>query len=117
MAQEKELCIQEMARRICERRKQLRLTQEELAEMSDMTTQAVSYAESGKRAMRPDSLRKLAAALCVSADYLLTGDIVDLYAVHLKPNCCVACFNCVRFTPSLPMCTTCPTSTISTSNP
>ena len=31
----------------------------------------------GKRAMRPDSLRKLAAALCVSADYLLTGDIVD----------------------------------------
>ena len=45
--------------------------------MSDMTTQAVSYAESGKRAMRPDSLRKLAAALCVSADYLLTGDIVD----------------------------------------
>ena len=63
MAQEKELCIQEMARRICERRKQLRLTQEELAEMSDMTTQAVSYAESGKRAMRPDSLRKLAAAL------------------------------------------------------
>ena len=77
MAQEKELCIQEMARRICERRKQLRLTQEELAEMSDMTTQAVSYAESGKRAMRPDSLRKLAAALCVSADYLLTGDIVD----------------------------------------
>lgn len=77
LAQEKELCIQEMARRICERRKQLRLTQEELAEMSDMTTQAVSYAESGKRAMRPDSLRKLAAALCVSADYLLTGDIVD----------------------------------------
>lgn len=67
----------DMARRICERRKQLRLTQEELAEMSDMTTQAVSYAESGKRAMRPDSLRKLAAALCVSADYLLTGDIVD----------------------------------------
>lgn len=42
---------------------------------------------------------------------------IDLYAVHLKPNCCVACFNCVRFTPSLPMCTTCPTSTISTSNP
>lgn len=40
-----------------------------------------------------------------------------LDAVHLKPNCCVACFNCVRFTPSLPMCTTCPTSTISTSNP
>ena len=45
------------------------------------------------------------------------GKYEYLYAVHLKPNCCVACFNCVRFTPSLPMCTTCPTSTISTSNP
>lgn len=44
-------------------------------------------------------------------------NMLNLYAVHLKPNCCVACFNCVRFTPSLPMCTTCPTSTISTSNP
>lgn len=44
---------------------------------SDMTPQAISYAESGKRAMRPDSLLKISAALCVSADYLLTGDIVD----------------------------------------
>ena len=57
-------------------------TQEELAEMSDMTTQAVSYAESGKRAMRPDSLRKLAAALCVSADYLL--DLTDSLSPYSK---------------------------------
>lgn len=45
------------------------------------------------------------------------AETVVQYLKHLKPNCCVACFNCVRFTPSLPMCTTCPTSTISTSNP
>lgn len=77
MAQDKEVCLQAMARRIVERRKQLGLTQEELAEKSDMTPQAISYAESGKRAMRPDSLLKISAALYVSADYLLTGDIVD----------------------------------------
>ena len=53
------------------------LTQEALAELCDTTTQFVSYAETGKRAMRPENLMKLAAALNVSTDYLLTGDIVD----------------------------------------
>ena len=56
MAQDKEVCLQAMARRIVERRKQLGLTQEELAEKSDMTPQAISYAERGKRAMSPDAL-------------------------------------------------------------
>ena len=77
MSEDKEPCTKETARRICERRKQLGLTQEALAEKCDLTPQAVSYAESGKRAMRPESLMKLAKALDVSADYLLTGEIID----------------------------------------
>ena len=60
-----------------ERRKKLGLTQEQLAERSEVTTQFVSYAESGKRAMRAENLMKIAAALEVSTDYLLTGDIID----------------------------------------
>lgn len=60
-----------------ERRKKLGLTQEALAELSGLTTQFVSYAESGKRAMRPENLMKISAALGVSTDYLLTGDIID----------------------------------------
>lgn len=72
-----ELCLQEIGQRIIERRKKLRLTQEALAEKGDVTTQFVSYAESGKRAMRPENLMKIAAALEVSADYLLTGEIID----------------------------------------
>ena len=60
-----------------ERRKKLGLTQEALGEMSGLTTQFVSYAESGKRAMRPENLMRMAAALGVSTDYLLTGDIID----------------------------------------
>lgn len=72
-----ELCLQEIGKRIIERRKKLNLTQEALAEKADVTTQFVSYAESGKRAMRPENLMKISAALNVSADYLLTGDIVD----------------------------------------
>lgn len=77
MMQDKDLCLQEIGQRIIERRKKLGLTQEALAEKGDMTTQFVSYAESGKRAMRPENLKKISEALEVSADYLLTGDIVD----------------------------------------
>lgn len=72
-----ELCLKEVGKRITERRKALGLTQEALAEKSEVTTQFVSYAESGKRAMRPENLMKIAAALGVSTDYILTGDIID----------------------------------------
>ncbi len=71
------LCMEEVGKRVMERRKQLGLTQEQLAERSEVTTQFVSYAESGKRAMRAENLMKIAAALEVSTDYLLTGDIID----------------------------------------
>ena len=43
-----ELCLQEIGKRIMDRRKKLGLTQEALAEKGDVTTQFVSYAESGK---------------------------------------------------------------------
>ena len=60
-----------------DRRKKLGLIQEALAEKGKVTTQFVSYAESGKRAMRPENLLKISSALEVSADYLLTGEIID----------------------------------------
>lgn len=74
---ETDICLVEIGNRITERRKALGWTQEELAEKADLTPQFVSYAESGKRAMRPENLLKLSKALNVSADYLLTGDIVE----------------------------------------
>lgn len=74
---ENELLLQQIGKRIIERRKKLGLAQEALAEKGDMTTQFVSYAESGKRAMRPENLLKISSALGVSADYILTGEIVD----------------------------------------
>ena len=72
-----EMKLIEIGNRITERRKQLGLTQEALAEKGNMTPQFVSYAEAGKRAMRPENLLKISSALEVSADYLLTGEIVD----------------------------------------
>jgi len=70
------LCIQEVGKRIQDRRKQIGMTQEMLAEMCNLTPQFVSYAESGKREIKICSLQKLASALNTSTDYLLTGDIV-----------------------------------------
>lgn len=75
--QDKKLCLQEIGQRIIECRKKLGFTQEALAEKGDMTPQFISYAESGKRAMRPENLLKISSALGVSADYLLTGEVVD----------------------------------------
>lgn len=72
-----ELCLQEIGKRIMDRRKKLGLTQEALAEKGEVTTQFASYAESGKQAMRPENLLKISSALEVSADYLLTGEIID----------------------------------------
>lgn len=72
-----DICLQDIGNRITELRKRLGWTQEELAEKADLTPQFVSYAEAGKKAMRPENLLKLSKALNVSADYLLTGEIVD----------------------------------------
>ena len=52
-----EICLVEVGNRIMQRRKSMGLTQEALAEKADLTTQFVSYAESGKRAMRPEKQR------------------------------------------------------------
>jgi len=69
--------LHEIGIRIMNRRKEMGLTQEGLAEKSDLTPQFISYAETGQRAMRPENLMKLANSLEVSTDYLLTGDIID----------------------------------------
>ena len=74
---ENEKWLQIVGQRITARRKKLGWTQEELAEKGNLTPQFVSYAESGKRAMRPENLLKISSALGVSADYLLTGEIID----------------------------------------
>lgn len=69
--------LQQMGGRIISRRKQLRLTQEELAEAAGVTPQTISTAELGKKALRPANIIKICAALEISPDYLLLGRISD----------------------------------------
>lgn len=66
-----------MGKRIVERRKQLGLSQEELAVRAYISTATLSTAERGIKEMRCENLQRISSALQVSADYLLTGDMVD----------------------------------------
>ena len=80
--------LKEMGKRLVERRKQLRLTQEEVAERADLTTQTISTAETGKKALRPANIISICAALDISPDYLLLGKISgeDLSILKRFPN-------------------------------
>lgn len=72
-----ETLLTEMGVRLAERRKQRKLTQEQLAEMASTTTQTISTAETGRKALRPENILKLCQALEISPDYLLLGTISD----------------------------------------
>ncbi len=65
--------LKTMGQRILLRRKALRMTQEELAEKIDVSTQMISNLELGKKAIRPENLAKVCEILELSADFVLTG--------------------------------------------
>lgn len=67
--------LKQIGYRILSRRKQLRMTQEELAEKAGITPQTVSSAELGKKALRPENIIRISSALGISTDYLLLGEI------------------------------------------
>lgn len=69
--------LQQIGKRILERRKQLRLTQEELAELAGITPQTISSAELGKKALRPENIIRICSALKISTDNLLLGKVTE----------------------------------------
>ena len=52
-------------------------TQEKLAERAGLTSQTISTAETGTKALRPWNIVKLCSAMEISADYLLFGKTSD----------------------------------------
>lgn len=72
-----ETLLEEMGRRLTNRRKQLRMTQEEVAERAGLTCQTISTAETGRKALRPENIVKLCCALNISTDYLLLGSTTN----------------------------------------
>lgn len=65
--------LQQMGMRIAARRKELGLTQEELANTVNVSIQTISTAECGKKALRPENIVKVSVALNCTTDYLLLG--------------------------------------------
>lgn len=70
--------LKEMGQRIMLRRKSLRLTQEELAEKIDVSTQMISNLELGKKAIRPENLAKVCDVLDVMRKKFLHIKISDM---------------------------------------
>jgi transcriptional regulator with XRE-family HTH domain len=68
-----------MAARLRDTRAKFGWSQGRLAELSDVSVEAIRQLEAGQCEPRTPTLQKLAAALCVRADWLLSGsgDMVD----------------------------------------
>lgn len=69
--------LKSIGTRVLQRRKQLRMTQEELAEKAGVTSQTISAAELGKKALRPENIIGVCTALEVSTDWLLLGRVTE----------------------------------------
>ncbi len=67
--------LKQMGARIQSRRKQLGYTQEQLAEMMNVSIQMISNLERGNKAIRIDNLVRLCQILNVTTDYILTGAV------------------------------------------
>ena len=65
--------LSSMGQRIAQRRKELHLTQEQLAEKMGVSLQTVSCIELGKKAIRPENLVNLCFHLDVTTDFILCG--------------------------------------------
>lgn len=69
-----------MGKRMAQRRKELGLTQETVADLAGITYQQYNKAENGKTCLKSDSLQRISGALQTSADYLLSGKhVTDKY--------------------------------------
>ena len=64
--------------RIYQLRQSKHLTREQLAEKADISVQFLYDIERGKKNMTVTTLRKLAFALCVTADFIINGEEVDI---------------------------------------
>ena len=62
-----------MGERISQRRKEKKLTQEQLAETIGVSLQTISNIECGKKGAKPENIAKICISLEATADYILLG--------------------------------------------
>lgn len=76
----------DIGNRLYKARRQKGYTQEYLAELTELTTQTISNAENGAKALRPENIIKLCSVLGISTDYLLTGTETVSFLSVLKED-------------------------------
>lgn len=80
--------LKEIGKRIQIRRKQQGYTQEQIAEMMNVSVQMVSNLERGNKSIRIENLINLCHILNISTDYILLGketlNDIDSLAVSMK---------------------------------
>lgn len=65
----------EMGKRLRQQRKQMKLTQEGLAELSELSVKTIISAEKGQKALRPENIVRLCQLLEMDISYFMTGEI------------------------------------------
>ena len=63
-----------IGKRLAAARKAKGYTQEQVANLTGLSTKMLSAAENGHKAMRPENIIKICECLSVSTDYLLCGE-------------------------------------------
>jgi len=75
----------EFGQRLRRLRKEKNMTQKQLAERVGLKNSVISFYETGERLPSPEVIKKLAATLQVSSDYLLGmehGEMLDLHGLE-----------------------------------
>lgn len=83
----------EIAKRLSYARKKNGYTQEQLANLTELSVKMISAAENGHKAMRPENIIKICECLSISTDFLLRGEPDNLRTMadcndigHLTPK-------------------------------
>ena len=73
---EKDTLLVEMGNRLAQQRKQMNLTQENLAELSGLSVKTIISAEKGQKALRPENIISICQSLNMDISFFMTGNIL-----------------------------------------
>lgn len=73
----KEAILTDMGNRLRHQRKQMKLTQEKLAEISGLSVKTIISAEKGKKGLRPENIVCLCQVLDMDVSYFMTGRTLE----------------------------------------
>lgn len=77
----KDAILMEMGNRLRYQRKQMKMTQEKLAEMSGLSVKTIISAEKGKKGLRPENIICLCQVLNMDISYFMTGRALEEVSV------------------------------------